>query len=119
MNWTFHPTNKAITTSLPLSIEVSDWKGTPRVILEGVGDLELKRIPEGAMKADFYLTLPGTYKVLIQDSVVKESYEFQVIQHNYLDFSREFGFFFILFLFVMGGIVIWVRQIMKKKTPAT
>lgn len=119
MNWTFHPTNKEITTSLPLSVEVRNWKGRPRVILDGVGDLELKGTPQGAMKADFYLTLPGTYKVTIQDSGSKDFYQFQVKQHHYLDFSNEFGFFFILFLFVMGGIVLWVRQIMKKKTPAT
>lgn len=119
MNWTFHPKNKELTTSLPLSVEINNWQGTPRVILEGVGDLELKPISNGVLKTDFYLTLPGTYRLQLLDANSSYAYEFSIKQHTYLDFTNEFGFFLALFIVAMGGIVLWVKKIMKKKMPLT
>jgi hypothetical protein len=116
MNWIFHPKNKEITTSLPMSVEVWDYTGTPSVTLSGVGKLELKPTTQGKLKTDFYVTLPGEYKLQIKDSVSQVDFPILVAQHQYLDFKNEFGVFFILFLFVMGGIIIWTSKIMKKKT---
>lgn len=116
MKWTLYPKNKDLTTSLPLSLEITEWKGSPKVTLEGVGELKLKPF-EGKLKTDFYLALPGKYSLEIKDSLSSEVTELNIEEHRYLDFTNEFGFFLILFLFVMGGIIIWTRKIMKKKTP--
>jgi hypothetical protein len=116
MKWTFHPKNKHLTTSLPMSVEISEFSGKPSVSLSGVGSLELKPVPNGGMKADFYVTLPGNYTLTVKDSNSSASQELEIAQHTYLDFGNEFGTFFVLFLFVMGGIVLWTRKIMQKKT---
>lgn len=115
MKWTFHPINKEITTSLPLNVEVSDWQGTPKLFLEGVGELQLKNTRPGVLRSDFYVYLPGTYKITLKDLNHTYEYSFHVKEHHYLDFTEEFGAFFMLFLFVMGGIILWTRKIMKSK----
>lgn len=118
MNWTFHPKNEDLTTSLPLSVEITKWEGEAQVLVEGIGPLELRPSPHG-LKADFYFTLPGTYTLTVKDAHHTEVRELMVEQHNYLNFVTEFGTFFVLFLFVMGGIVLWTRRIMKNKSPST
>lgn len=115
MKWTFHPTTKQLTTSLPLSVEVEDARGKPSISLSQVGELELKPFKNG-FKADFYVKLPGTYYLTIKDKYESSTMTLIVEEHTYLDFQNEFGSFFILFVAVMGGIVLWTRKIMKKKT---
>lgn len=114
MKWTLHPENKDLTTTLPLSVTLSEWQGKPRVILEGAGELELK--PQGKnLVSEFYFALPGQYTLEIKDEGHHEIIELQIKEHRYLNFTSEFGFFFILFLFVMGGIFLWTKKIMQKK----
>jgi hypothetical protein len=117
MKWTFHPKNSELTTSLPMSVEVLEYSGKASAHLSGIGPLELKRSPQGGLKADFYVTLPGTYVLELRDDNGVVSKELLIAQHNYLDFGNEFGTFFVLFLFVMGGIILWTRRIMQNKTP--
>jgi hypothetical protein len=118
MNWTFHPKNKDLTTSLPLSVELTHWEGNPKVLVKELGELELK--PHGKnLKADFYLTLPGTYTIVVKDSISVNQEIIEVKQHTYLDFKNEFGIFLLLFLIVMGGIVLWTYKIMNKKIEPT
>lgn len=113
MKWKLHPENEEITTTLPLTIEVHAWKGKPRVFVHGLGNLELKK--QGAnLKTEFYFTLPGKYRIDVRDSVSHHTMDLEVKEHQYLSFNGEFGFFFILFLVVMGGIVLWTRKIMHK-----
>lgn len=115
MKWTFHPTNKDLTTSVPLSVEISEWEGNPKVKVSQIGELELKKSKSG-LRADFHLTLPGEYQIEVTDALVKDSLSIKVAQHDYLNFSREFGSFGLLFILVMGGIIIWTKKIMRKKT---
>lgn len=115
VKWTLFPKNKAITTSLPMSVEVTEWVGRPKVYIQGMGEMSLKKTPQG-MKADFYMTLPGEYKLTVSDSSNSFEQILKVDEHQYLNFSQEFGFFFILFLFVMLGVIVWCAKIMRKKT---
>lgn len=118
MKWKLHPENKKLTTTLPMSLEVHEWEGQPRIRIDNMGELKLKAHGK-ILKTDFYFTLPGEYRIEIRDEVNQHEMRVQVLEHQYLDFSREFGFFFILFLIVMGGIIIWTRKIMQKETPRT
>lgn len=113
MKWTIYPENKEFTTSLPLTIEISDYRGEPEVTVEKLGELKLNRQAD-KLEARFYFTLPGEYKLQVTDSNSKEVRVLHVSEHKYLDFGNEFGFFLILFLFVMGGIILWTRKIMLK-----
>jgi hypothetical protein len=119
MKWTFHPANKELTTSLPLEVVLSDWQGTPRVSVDRLGEIPLT--PEGQkLVARFYVVMPGRYEVRISDGTsVVAVHPIEVAQHTYLDFTNEFGFFFILFLFVMGGIALWTITIMRRPTGRT
>jgi hypothetical protein len=100
-----------------MSVEVWDFVGKPSVNLSGIGALELKSRPNGVMRTDFYVSLPGTYTLTIKDSNSSASHELEIAQHTYLDFGKEFGTFFVLFLIVMGGIILWTMKIMQKKMP--
>lgn len=116
MNWTFHPTTEDLTTSLPMEIEVSDYAGTPRVNISGLGEMQLKSSGPQKMKTQFYFVLPGSYRIEVRDAQTVAVKEISVREHTYLDFVNEFGAFFVLFLIVMGGIVLWTRRIMKSRT---
>ncbi|MFP5384744.1 MAG: hypothetical protein ACLGHN_01605 [Bacteriovoracia bacterium] len=113
MKWTLYPENKDLTTTLPLSVEIEQWEGKPSVKVEGLGELKLKE-QNNKMRSEFYFTLPGKYKIEIKDRVSTEVKVLTVSEHQYLNFTNEFGFFFVLFLIVMGGIVLWTRKIMLK-----
>jgi hypothetical protein len=116
MKWTLFPKNENLTTSLPITIEIEEWQGKAKVHLESVGELQLR--PAGdKLKTEFYVTLPGEYKLTISDSYNTSTHTLQIEQHQYLNFSNEFGIFGLLFLLVMGGIILWTRRIMLKKTP--
>lgn len=119
MKWTFHPTNKKLTTSLPLSIEVEGFSGEPTVTLSEVGRLELKKVSEGKLRSDFYVGLEGKYILTVKDSKETVHIPLDIAQHRYINFTNEFGSFFLLFLVVMGGIILWTRKIMKYKTRKT
>ncbi len=112
MKWTLTPTNKELTTGLPIQVEISEYVGTPKVRLHGVGELILK--PHGkSLRTEFYVKLPGKYHLEVRDAKNQDGLELDIKEHRYLDFTSEFGFFFVLFLFVMGGIVLWTRKIMN------
>lgn len=113
MKWTIYPENSEITTSLPLTIEISGHQGTVNVSVDRLGELKLKK-ENNKLTSQFYFTLPGEYKVKVKDSISSEVRVIKVAEHKYLDFGNEFGFFLILFLIVMGGIVLWTRKIMQK-----
>lgn len=116
MKWTFHPESEDLTTTLPLSVEISDFEGSPRAHLEGVGELDLKKVAGDKYRADFYVSLPGNYKLTVSDARYSSQRELVIAEHQYLDFTNEFGAFFLLFLCVMGGVILWTRKIMKQKT---
>lgn len=115
MMWIFHPKGE-LRTTVPMSLEISGYAGVPKVVLEGVGDLDLQASGRDSLKAHFYVTLPGKYRLIMSDRQSNSSYEFFVHEQKYLDFKSEFGIFFILFILVMGGLFLWVRKIMKRKT---
>lgn len=112
MNYEIYPKNEKFSTSLPITIEV-EGKG-PRLDIEGIGRIDLK----GGQKktAQIYFRLPGHYKLIFKDGEEVREEVITVYQHEYLDFKNEFGFFSLLFLIVMGGIILWTRKIMKKRT---
>lgn len=113
MNYEIYPKNEEFSTSLPITIEV-EGATNPRLDIEGIGRIDLK----GGQKktAQIYFRLPGEYKLTFKDGEVVRQEVITVYQHEYLDFKNEFGFFSILFLIVMGGIILWTRKIMKNKT---
>lgn len=111
--------NKKLTTSLPLSIEIEDFVGEPTVTLSDVGRLELKKVSEGKLRSNFYVGLEGHYTLTIKDSKEVVSIPLNIAQHRYINFTNEFGSFFLLFLVVMGGIILWTRKIMRNKTART
>lgn len=113
MKWTLHPKSEGITTTLPMSIELEGWSGTPRVYISGLGELNLVPV-KGKLRSEFYFTLPGTYRLEVKDKETLIVTDLVVEEHQYLDFKNEFGFFFILFLIVMGGIILWTKKIMQK-----
>ncbi len=113
MKWTLYPKNKDLTTSLPMSVEIEEWDGTPKVHLKGVGDLHLRKTGT-KLRTEFYVALPGTYELTVKDSSHSQSLNLDVKEHRYLDFGNEFGFFLVLFLLTMGGIILWTRKIMTK-----
>lgn len=113
MKWKLHPKSEDITTSLPLTLDILEWEGKPRVILDGTGELSLKAQKDGTLKSEFYVYIPGSYRVKLIDSAGTSELEFYAKEHRYLDFGEEFGFFFVLFLIVMGGIILWTAKLMK------
>lgn len=113
MKWTLYPKNKDLTTSLPMSVEVTEWEGTPKVRLDGVGELKLRKVGP-ILRTDFYVALPGNYQLTVKDGASQQSINLDVKEHRYLDFGNEFGFFLVLFLLTMGGIILWTRKIMMK-----
>lgn len=113
MRWEIFPKNEKLTTTLPMSLEIYEWKEQPHVYLEGVGELVLKG-DGGKLKTDFYFIAPGRYQLTVQDGLVIEQRVLDIEEHQYLSFTNEFGFFLLLFLFVMGGIVLWTKKIMLK-----
>lgn len=113
MKWTLYPKNKDLTTSLPMSVEISEWEGRPEVHLKGVGDLKLRKIGT-KLRTDFYVAMPGSYQLTVRDASHEQSLNLEVSEHRYLDFGNEFGFFLVLFLLTMGGIILWTRKIMMK-----
>ena len=119
MNWKFYPTNKELTTSLPMSVTLENYSGKPTVHLSSVGELELVKTHQGALRADFHLLMPGNYTLDIQDANSHFSHQILVKQHSYLNFSNEFGLFFILLLVLMGGIFLWTHKIMQKSIKKT
>ena len=114
MNYSIYPKNEQITTSLPITIEVKEFKKSPKLKIDGIGEIELKG--KEVKTAQIYFRLPGEYRLTFQDGELMKSEVITIHQHEYLDFKNEFGVFFILFLMVMGGIIIWTRKIMKNKT---
>lgn len=115
MKWTFHPENEELTTSLPMSVEIREFKGKPEVLIREIGSLELKKMKEGGLRSEFYVSLPGKYVLEVRDAERFFQRELEIKQHVYLKFNKEFGSFSIIFLFVMGGVVLWTRRIMKNK----
>ena len=113
MNYSINPQSD-LTTSIPITIEVKNFEHKPKLKVDGIGDIELKG--QKVKSAQIYFRLPGEYRVTIQDGSTIKHEVLNVSQHEYLDFKNEFGFFFILFLIVMGGVVLWTRKIMKNKT---
>lgn len=113
MKWTLYPKNKDFTTSLPMSVEVTEWEGSPQVHMKGVGELKLRKVGS-ILRTDFYVALPGQYQLTVKDASHQQSLNLDVKEHRYLDFGNEFGFFLVLFLITMGGIILWTRKIMMK-----
>ncbi len=119
MKWKFYPTNKDLTTSLPMFVELSEVQGKAKVHLSRVGDLNLVKTKHGDLKAEFYVTLPGQYQLEMSDATTRYTHSIEVLQHSYLKFNEEFGFFLILFTLAMGGIILWTHKIMKKSIKKT
>lgn len=113
MKWTLFPESEEVSTGLPMHLEISEWDGNVEVHLERVGQLKLKPAQD-KLRTEFYFTLPGEYKLEIRDSKTAAGFILTVKEHQYLDFSSEFGFFLVLFVFVMGGIILWTKKIMKR-----
>lgn len=114
MKWKFYPTNKELTTSLPMFVELTDIDGKAKVHLSTIGDLNLVKTNKGSLKAEFYVSLPGKYVLQMSDASTRYTHEIDVTQHTFLRFNEEFGFFLILFALMMGGIILWTRKLMKK-----
>src|SRR5690606_11207742 len=99
---------------------VEDFVGEPVVTLSDVGRLELKKVSEGKVRSNFYVGLEGQYTLTIKDSKEVVTIPLDIAQHRYIDFTNEFGSFFLLFLVAMGGVILWTKKIMKKnKTVKT
>ncbi|MFA7614401.1 MAG: hypothetical protein WCY48_09205 [Candidatus Caldatribacteriota bacterium] len=114
MNYKIYPKTN-LRTSVPINIEVEGKN--PRVDVEGIGRIELKG--SEIKKAQIYFSLPGEYKITLTDGELIKEEVLSVDQQVYLSFKNEFGVFFILFLVVMGGIILWTRKIMQNKTEKT
>ncbi len=119
MNWKFYPTNKELMTSLPMSVTLENYSGKPTVTLSSIGELQLVKVKDGTLRADFYVLMPGNYIIEMKDANSQFSHQFAVKQYSYLSFTNEFGFFLIIFIFFMGGIILWTKKIMKKPIRKT
>ncbi len=119
MKWKFYPTNKELTTTLPMYLELTEVQGKAKIHLSSVGKLNLAKMKDGALKAEFYVSLPGKYLLEMSDASTQYTHKFEVKQHSFLKFTEEFGFFLILFTLMMGGLIVWTRKIMKKSIKKT
>ncbi|HLT22653.1 MAG TPA: hypothetical protein VKZ84_04390 [Bacteriovoracaceae bacterium] len=111
MNYEISPKSN-LRTIVPITIEVEG--NNPRVDVEGIGRIDLQGT--GRKTAQIYFSLPGEYKITFTDGELVKEEVIYVDQQVFLSFKNEFGVFFILFLLVMGGIIIWTRKIMQNKT---
>jgi hypothetical protein len=97
-------------------LEIQETKTLPKVVIKEIGEMKVVVNKTGGYKSEFYFTLPETYHLEVRADGELIKMELPIVQHTFLDFQNEFGIFFVLFLIVMGGIVLWTRKIMKSQT---
>lgn len=76
--------------------------------------LKSSRTPKGGsvLEGEFSVAIPGLYEVRAGDRVTQIS----VVEQKYMLFEKEFGIFSLATIFLVGGMVLWLK--LRKKTTA-
>jgi hypothetical protein len=99
-------------TQLPVTgfIECSSL---PKLSVTSMGLVPVKKL-SGKWYFEFHVMKPGLHQLKFTCSNEVKEIEMNFEEQKFLEFDREFGFFFLLFIFCMTGIVIWTRKLMKE-----
>ncbi len=101
-----HPKKNYRTTN-PINLKIYSKK-RPEVSIIPLGKIEAIKNNDYFM-ASFFTQREGTYKISIKGDSFFEKDLFIKKQH-YLSFSKEFGFFSVLFSITMIGLVLWFKK---------
>jgi hypothetical protein len=105
-------------TELPVNMFITETEGAPKVKVKGIGAIPVEKRND-FYYSQFYVQIPGTFNLTIQDSRDTFTKDITFAQQEYLSFGKQFGAFMVLFAFAMIGLVLWTKKIMNKKTEKT
>ena len=106
-------TDGEIRTTIPVILEIQHVKNKPLVSVKQLGIVPVVK-KKGSYKAEFWTQEPGNYLIEVKDGNDIWKKEIFIKKQEYLNFSKEFGFFTILFIFMMVGVYLWMKKIGRK-----
>lgn len=98
-----------IRETVPIHVEIYDAKSKPKVTVEGLGTVDIKKIENGYL-AEFWTAQKGEYKIAVTDSDSRWSGDVIVKEQSYLSFQSEFLFFLISLMICLLGIFVWMKK---------
>ena len=102
-----------IRTTVPIVLVIYESSSLPQFTVDKLGKIPVYPFKDG-FRAEFFVETPGVYSLKLISGKEVWNKEILVKEQKYLSFRKEFGFFSILFVLMMCGVVLWVRKIKKK-----
>lgn len=99
-------------TQLPVT-GLIECSSTPELHIASMGTVPLEKISEKWF-FEFHVMKPGLHKLKFVCLENVKEIELNFEEQKFLEFDREFGLFFLLFVFCMSGIVLWTKKLMKE-----
>jgi hypothetical protein len=102
-------------TTVPIYLKVKNFNLPVIVEVKPIGEIAFS-IKDKILSTHFWVDKSGNYELKIQDKNSIWSKEIHIEKQQFINFTNQFGFFSILFLILITGLILWMKNHLRKNS---